>query len=349
MITSIDTPWEPDLWQRALADAYREPQMLLDDLGLSAQSDLLGIDKYATFKTLVPKGFAARMQAGKADDPLLRQVLPIAEEKVIKDGFIADPLGETDTQLALQRAPGLLQKYAGRALLLTTPACAINCRYCFRRHFPYAGHRPKDQSLALTTLAKDESIHEIILSGGDPLLLDERQLGKLLEQISAIKHIKRIRFHSRIPIVLPERVSTDLISLLGQVDQQIVMVVHCNHAQELDATTARALLALRQVGVSTLNQTVLLKGINDSAQTLGDLSERLFEQGVLPYYLHMPDKVAGTHHFYIDDATALPIYRDLQKRLSGYLVPRLVRERPGGYAKELVTAEPITLINSSSL
>jgi EF-P beta-lysylation protein EpmB len=260
-------------------------------------------------------------------------VLPLLQEREHSAGFVADPLGEDNALLGFKRAPTLIQKYQGRVLMITTPGCAVNCRYCFRRHFPYQDHKPAGHGEALEVIAADASVTEVILSGGDPLLLGDAQLGELIDDINAIAHVKRIRLHSRLPIVLPQRVTRALLESLAASRCSITLVVHCNHAQELDVDTARAFACLREAGVHLLNQTVLLHGVNDDVDVLCELSEMLFEQGALPYYLHMPDPVTGTAHFMVSDAQAQPIYEAMRERLPGYLLPRLVREEPGEMSK----------------
>ncbi len=335
MITPIETAWEPDLWHKELRTAIRSSVELLRFVGLDPSATAaLPLLRQAEqdFPTLVPRGFAARITPGNANDPLLLQVLADAEENRTVAGFTADPLQEN----AAAPAPGLIQKYQGRALLITTTGCAVHCRYCFRRHFPYAAHRPSLHAEALAELQADASIREVILSGGDPLLLEDTALLTLLQQIGEIPHIKRIRVHTRIPIVLPQRITAGLLDVLRQSPVPVVMVVHANHAQELDAHTGRALTQLAGVVRFLLNQAVLLKGINNSVTSQIALCETLFTQGAQPYYLHMPDQVAGTHHFYLDDADAQPIYHGMQAALPGYLLPKLVREIPGDTAKNLL-------------
>ncbi len=336
MITPNRTPWQPDAWQKLLQSAFRQPQALLDYLGLENHGR--AIDHQPDFKMLVPEPFAKRMRPGDPNDPLLLQVLPTALENQSTDGFTLDPLMETDAALGFQRAPTLIQKYRGRALLITTPGCAVNCRYCFRRHFPYQHHRPAAHGEALKVIAADPTITEVILSGGDPLLLSDQAMGDLFEQINAIDHVRRIRLHSRLPIVLPQRVTAQLLASLASSTNPVTLVVHCNHAQELSLDTAAAFAQLRRAGVHLLNQSVLLRGINDQATTLCELSQTLFDQGVLPYYLHMPDPVSGTAHFYVADQAALMLHDDMRARLPGYLLPRLVRENAGMTSKSELIA-----------
>jgi EF-P beta-lysylation protein EpmB len=274
------------------------------------------------------------MQRGDPHDPLLLQVLPQAAELLATPGFSRDPLGEADAN----RHSGLLHKYEGRVLLIATQSCAIHCRYCFRRHFPYSDNRPGRAQWQETFdyIAADATITEVILSGGDPLAVSNTYLQWLLDNLLQIPHLERLRIHTRLPIMLPARIDNPLLQMLGKRRQQIVMVVHANHANEFDAEVDAACARLRAEGVHLLNQTVLLRGINDSVEVLAALSERLLAAGVLPYYVHMPDKVEGTAHFYMSEADALPLLQALHARLPGYLVPRLVREEAGKPGKTLL-------------
>ena len=318
-------------WQRELADAVRDPgelcRLLAIDLPLADEARRSA----AGFPLLVPRAFVARMRKGDRHDPLLLQVLPVAAERQVAAGFSADPLAEA----AALAAPGLVQKYAGRALVLATGACAINCRYCFRRDFPYAesGATRAGVEAAVDAVAADPTIHEVILSGGDPLLLDVERLGRLVERIEGIPHVRRLRIHSRLPIVLPTRVTESLTAILAATRLATVMVVHANHPAELDAAVAAALARLAAARVILLNQAVLLAGVNDSVAVLATLSERLVEIGVLPYYLHLLDRVQGTAHFEVSEDAAKCLHEALRARLPGYAVPRLAREVPGEPAK----------------
>jgi EF-P beta-lysylation protein EpmB len=318
-------------WQDALRDGITDPRELLDLLDLDPV--LFGGDRTAhrEFRLRVPRGFVARMRRRDPNDPLLLQVLPQASECQTVPGFVEDPVGDA----AALSAPGLLQKYQGRALLTVTGACAVNCRYCFRRHFPYAGAGadPVVSPQALAQLRADRSLSEIILSGGDPLVIDDPRLADLVDRLAQIPHLRRLRIHTRLPIVLPERVDEALLDWLGRTRLSPVVVVHANHARELDIEVRRALARLRSAGVTLLNQSVLLCGINDSVPALADLSERLFEAGVLPYYLHMLDRVRGAAHFEVTEARAAKLIDRLAAQLPGYLVPRLVREIPGAPGK----------------
>jgi EF-P beta-lysylation protein EpmB len=318
------------LWQQALASAIRDPAELLRVLNLDPA--LLPTARVAAqFPLRAPRGFVARMRSGDPDDPLLRQVLPLAAELETAPGFVADPLGEQ----ALQAVPGVLHKYPGRALLIVTGVCAVHCRYCFRREFPYAEHHAgiDEWRPALAYLAGDPSLREVILSGGDPLALADRRLGKLLAALDRLPHLERLRIHSRIPIVLPERIDDGLLETLARTRLRLVVVIHANHPHEIDEAVGGALERLASVGATLLNQTVLLRGVNDAPGILAELSETLFAARVLPYYLHLLDPVCGTAHFAVKESAALAIMKVLRQRLPGYLVPRLVREQPGQLAK----------------
>jgi len=324
-------------WQRELSRAITNPADLLSALGLDAE--LLAPARAASqaFGLRVTHSYLSRMRHGDIHDPLLRQVLPLAAELADVPGYAADPLHEH----AAMRAPNLLQKYAGRALLITTAACAIHCRYCFRREFPYSAQPAADEesagrwSAALHAIAGDSSIEEAILSGGDPLSLSDARLKSLTDALSAIPHVRRIRVHTRQPVVLPSRVDAGLLAWLRGVQRPVVIVLHVNHPNEIDDQVRTACAALRDAGATLLNQSVLLRGVNDDVDTLQSLSGALMAAGVLPYYLHLPDRVRGTAHFEVDELTAQHLIEGLSARLSGYLVPRLVREIPGALSKTL--------------
>lgn len=318
-------------WQVELRKAKTSPAALLEDTGLSKNALPLAIQASVSFPLRVTEGFKNRIVNGDAQDPLLRQIFPLNEEEQDHPDFSIDPLAEH----ARQPVPGLLHKYQGRALLVVTGACAIHCRYCFRRHFPYQDSNPASNQWqsALDYLAHDNSISEIILSGGDPLTLNDDRLSGLAEALAEIPHIKRLRIHTRIPIVLPERIVDSLVDWLTGTRLKPVMVVHVNHANELDHSVIPAIEKLKNAHIPLLNQSVLLKGVNDSVQALTTLSERLFDLGILPYYLHMLDPVKGTAHFAVDDVQALAIMQGLRDTLPGYLVPKLVREVAGHASK----------------
>ena len=331
MITAKTPARQISTWQRELAQAITDPAELLRILELDPV--LLPAARAATFRfpLRVPRGFVARMGKGDPEDPLLRQVLPLAAEWASIPDFLADPVGDR----AATAASGVLHKYHGRALLLVTSACAVHCRYCFRREFPYAEARASadDWRPALHYLAEDASLREVILSGGDPLSLSDRRLGALLAALERIPHLERLRIHSRQPIVLPERVDDGLLDLLARTRLRRVLVVHANHPREIDGRVREALERLAAAGVTLFNQSVLLRGVNDSAATLVELSEALFSARVLPYYLHLLDRVCGAAHFEVKEPEASAIMKAVRQRLPGYLVPRLVREQPGQPAK----------------
>lgn len=323
MVTRTDR--QTQSWQRQLAQGIADPRQLLQQLSLGKH--LANVTADQQFRTRVPQCFVARMRPGDIDDPLLRQVLPLSEELTYTPGFSHDPLAEAQ----YNPLPGLLHKYHGRVLLTLTGSCAINCRYCFRRHFPYAANNPggKQWIEILHYLNQDATIREVIFSGGDPLLLNDQQLAKLSQQIAAISHIKTLRIHSRLPVVLPDRITPTLIKLLSDIPLQNVLVIHCNHANEIDNTVKQALQQLKTTDVTLLNQSVLLKGVNDNAEVLIALSEALFACGVLPYYLHLLDKTQGTAHFAVSESLAKTLHRQMRQRLPGYLVPKLVQEIAG--------------------
>jgi EF-P beta-lysylation protein EpmB len=324
-------PPVPGRWQALWRDAIRDPHELLALLGLPALAARLPRDAATQFPLRVPRGFVARMRPGAPDDPLLRQVLPLDDEDRVVPGFGLDAVGDA----AARGGAGIIHKYEGRALLVATGSCAIHCRYCFRRHFPYG-----DETAAagrwresLDYLAADASVAEVLLSGGDPLSLSTAKLAEFTDALATLPHVRRLRLHTRLPVVLPERVDRELLDWLGALPQQVVVVVHANHPNEIDASVAAACTALRGTGATVLNQAVLLRGVNDDVATLAGLSERLFAAGVLPYYLHQLDRVAGTAHFEVGDDRARDLHAALAARLPGYLVPRLVREVAGDPAK----------------
>ncbi len=334
MATVDTTPWPAGNWRHLLADAVSDLDELLelldlDESCLGKRADALR--SVHSFGLSVPRGFVARMRRGDPDDPLLRQVLPVDREMVPAIRFTIDPVGE----LARPPLDGVLHKYHGRALVMVTGACAIHCRYCFRRHFPYIDHAAAggNPEAAVARIAADPGITEVILSGGDPLTVPDLRLEGLVRSLAAIPHVRRLRIHTRLPIVLPQRVDATLVSWIGDLGVPVVVVVHANHANEIDGEVRRALAALAAAGATLLNQAVLLAGVNDSADALADLSEVLFDAGVLPYYLHMLDPVEGAAHFEVSEDTARRLQIELTNRLPGYLVPRLVREVEGAPAK----------------
>ncbi len=324
-------PWPAGIWKKHLAEAVTEVDELFALLGLDGRSPSSTTAAIRGFPLRVPRGFVGRMRNGDREDPLLRQVLPVEAEDRVVAGFSADPVGE----LAGSPTDGVLHKFHGRALIMLSGICAVHCRYCFRRHFPYDDNILSETKIeeVASRLAADGDISEVILSGGDPLLVSESRLAGITRTVKQVPTLRRLRVHTRLPIVLPQRVDGPLMSWIGSLELPLVVVIHANHANEIDGDVRRALAALAEAGATLLNQTVLLRGVNDSSQALADLSESLFDAGVLPYYLHMLDPVAGAAHFAVPDEDARRIYADLTGRLPGYLVPKLVREIPGAPAK----------------
>lgn len=326
-------PWPAGEWRQHLAAAVRNLDELLELLELDAEA--LGVDATSPatrrFPLRVPRGFLSRMRRGDPNDPLLRQVLPVAVEDAEVAGFSTDPVGEAD----LLGCDGLLRKYRGRALLVATGACAVHCRYCFRREFPYESEHPDGGEFAstLAAVSSDATIEEVILSGGDPLILPDHRLAMLVGRIAEIPHVRRLRIHTRMPVVLPERVDEALVDWIAACPIPVVVVIHANHPNEIDESVRRALGALGTTSATLLNQAVLLRGVNDSAEILAELSTTLFDCGVLPYYLHLLDRVAGAAHFEVDEDRARKIVSDLRSQLPGYLFPKLVREIKGATSK----------------
>lgn len=321
-------------WQQALAQAIRDPQELLSILGLEQKALTDWITQTSDFPLRVPRSYVARMRPGDPNDPLLLQVLPRAAETATTPGFVSDPVGDKTATVS----PGLLHKYQGRVLLVSTAACPVHCRYCFRRHFPYQDNHldAKAWQQAIEYIAADSSIHEVILSGGDPLSLSNSRLAAISQKLSTIGHLKRLRIHTRMPIVLPERVDDGLLAWLENLPWQAVMVVHCNHPNEIDTSVRKVMARVKKAGVTLLNQAVLLNQVNHSVAVQIELSEVLFDAGILPYYLHLLDPVDGAAHFDVAESTAHQLVAALRRKLPGYLVPRLVRETPGMPSKSPV-------------
>ncbi|MDA0823232.1 MAG: EF-P beta-lysylation protein EpmB [Proteobacteria bacterium] len=329
MITRTTDEDQQLQWIDELRLAYTNPLQLLEDLALSAgEVDLASSETNFSFR--VPRPFVSRMRLSDPNDPLLLQVLPREQEFTLHHGFSLDPVGE----LPSRRSPGLLQKYPGRALIIATGGCAINCRYCFRRHFPYAQSVGSTNiGRAIDDLQADRSINEVILSGGDPLLLDDDKLAALIEQLNAVPHLRRLRIHTRLPVTIPTRFTDQLISTLVTSPLTPVIVLHINHANEIDDDVAAGLRRFARAGIRLLNQSVLLRGINDDESVLADLSEALFDASVLPYYVHLLDPVAGAAHFDVNDTRARALEAKLRAKLPGYLVPKFVRESAGELSK----------------
>lgn len=331
MIHVSSTPVEPASWQNLLASSITDPAELLRRLNLAQTLAPLANAASREFALRVPEPYLNRMKPGDPNDPLLRQVLPVGEELEDHPGYVLDPLGEQHANAL----PGVIHKYHGRLLLIVSGGCAVNCRYCFRRHFPYEQNNPGTAQWqdAIDYIRQDASISEVIFSGGDPLAVNDRRLAWLTREIAAIPHVRRLRVHSRLPVVIPQRVTDTLIEALCGTRLPVTMVLHCNHANEIDQDLARAIQQMRRSGMTLLNQTVLLRGVNHQLEQLIDLSEALGDQGVIPYYLHVLDRVRGAHHFHVDDADARQLVGRMLTRLPGFLVPRLVREVAGEAAK----------------
>ncbi len=357
IIPVSDISVQAESWQSQLRNAVRDIDTLVERLGLDPDTVAVNPD----FPLLVPQAYLNKIRIGDRYDPLLLQVLPLKVESQTTRGFLDDPLLERRTQgkaagtiggttdlassdLASSDLPfsdlpkGLIQKYQGRVLVVTTGACAINCRYCFRRHFPYRENQPdsEDWTGIVRHLSKDKSISEVILSGGDPLVLSDARLGKIIDQLETVPHLDTLRIHTRLPVVLPARITKALVNRLSSGRLRTVIVIHANHANEIGQDVAAAFALLQQACITILNQSVLLAGVNDNVQTLEMLSRRLWEAGVLPYYLHLLDRVSGAAHFEVSEVRAVEIMAGLSASLSGYLVPRLVREVPGKTSKQLI-------------
>lgn len=313
-------------WQKELANVITDPKILLQMLNISPEQYQHHFNARKLFPVRVPKPLLARMKKGDFNDPILKQVMPLSDEFTTTDGYFNDPLEEHDTV-----APGLLHKYKHRVLMVVKSGCAINCRYCFRRHFPYADNSPNKVRWqpALEYINVHKEINEVIFSGGDPLMASDEHLQWLVAEIEKIPHVKRLRIHSRLPIVIPQRITPALVDLLTNTRLKVTIVFHVNHANEIDTNVSRAIEPLMAARIPLFNQSVLLKGINDDAQVLANLSEALFDIGIQPYYLHLFDKVQGVAHFDINENAAKKIILQLMAILPGYLMPKLVREIAG--------------------
>ncbi|MGZ5576258.1 MAG: EF-P beta-lysylation protein EpmB [Methylobacter sp.] len=321
-------------WQQQLVEAFNNIGDLCHYLNLSPNDLPISTAAAENFPLRVPLSFAACIEKGNAHDPLLRQVLPMNEELLDYPGYSNDPVGD----LTAATQVGVLHKYHGRVLFINTGSCAINCRYCFRRNFPYTDLQlsKQQENAAIKSIQNDTSISEVILSGGDPLLLNESRLARLIRQLDGIKHLKRIRIHSRLPVVLPARITAEFINTLTQSSKQIIIVVHCNHANEISDRVIAVCNSLKNSGITLFNQSVLLKGVNDNAEVLCKLSEQLFSHGIIPYYLHLLDKATGTGHFEVSETEALTLMQQVQAALPGYLVPKLVKEQAGATSKQTI-------------
>jgi EF-P beta-lysylation protein EpmB len=317
-------------WQKELANAVSDPKTLLKLLEIESKNLSEDIAARKLFAMRVPLPFISRMEIGNLSDPLLRQVLPLAQEFETHPGYTNDPLEEQNNS-----TPGLLHKYKSRVLLIFRGGCAINCRYCFRRHFPYQDNHQNKQGLltALEYIAKHSEINEVILSGGDPLMANDEALLWFIEKLEAINYVTRLRIHSRLPVVIPTRITEAFLALPKLTRLKLILVTHINHGNEIDQELKTKLKAVKHAGYTLLNQAVLLKGINDSMSAQVALSEKLFESDVLPYYLHLLDKVQGAHHFAVSDDEAVSLHQQLLAELPGFLVPKLVREIGGEKSK----------------
>jgi EF-P beta-lysylation protein EpmB len=320
-------------WKSELKNAFSSSTQLLQYLQLDSKTALIDACTSPDFPVRVPRPFAERMERGNPNDPLLAQVLATNVEYLPNPAFSKDPLNEQSLG-----QPGMLHKYQGRILLLLSGACAINCRYCFRRHFPYQANHANEANLEnnLNYIRNNSSIKEVILSGGDPLLMNDRQLSELIIQLEKIEHLKLLRIHTRLPIVIPSRITEKLLTILTETRLTSCMVVHVNHPNEIDLNTGDQLQRAVKAGISVLNQSVLLKGVNNDVKTLAKLSQKLFEFQVLPYYLHILDPVDGSAHFHEPRQAAIRLIKKLRNSLPGYLVPRLAVELPGEKSKTIL-------------
>jgi L-lysine 2,3-aminomutase len=318
-------------WQRQLAEAYTSPQQLGQALQLPEDWVRQHAPARRLFTMRVPRHFVSLMEPGNPDDPLLRQVWPLQPEFEEVPGYGPDPLGEESASVQ----NGILHKYRSRLLLIVRGGCAVNCRYCFRRHFPYDNHQLNRQEFPNIAryIESKPDINEVILSGGDPLLAKDEHLAALLEMLEALPQLKRVRIHSRLPVVIPQRLTEQLAKRLQQSRLQAILVIHANHGREISPALKENLQAWRKMGIHLLNQSVLLKGVNDNVDTLSELSEALFDAQVMPYYLHQLDKVAGAAHFSVSDANANLLLQGMMRRLPGFLVPKLVQEIAGEASK----------------
>ncbi|MBT4692289.1 MAG: EF-P beta-lysylation protein EpmB [Planctomycetaceae bacterium] len=334
---NLEVEIEIPTWQHEIKTAFRLASDLCEFLNLDLGKMEISALAAKQFPLFVPRGFARRMENGNPDDPLLRQVLNVVQEEVSDTQFSVDPVGESGAGIA----PGLLQKYAGRALMVVTGVCAVHCRYCFRRHFPYQsfqqiGAENFRWQPALDTIRNDASIHEVLLSGGDPLVLSDELLTELITMLENIPHLKRLRIHTRLPIVIPSRVTEALVNRLASSRLAVWFVVHANHGNELETNVLQSLDRIVTAGIPVLNQTVLLRGVNDSVGALEELFAKLADASVLPYYLHQLDRVAGAAHFEVPIETGKQLIKQLRTRLPGYAVPRYVQELPDELAKTIL-------------
>ncbi len=318
------------LWRKIQRENFTRIPPLLDFLELS-EIHRKRILSSPRFSLNLPRRLADKIGKNTLDDPILRQFVPLVEETVWAPGFTPEPLQDT----SFRKSKKLLQKYNGRALLIATSSCAMNCRFCFRQNFPYEKDKVGFEE-ELAHLSSDACISEVILSGGDPLSLSDEALSSLFERLGAIPHLERIRFHSRFPIGIPERIDASFLSILARVKKQIFFVIHCNHPRELDPEVTASLKKIAALGIPLLNQSVLLKGVNDDPKVLIELSRALMNAGIIPYYLHELDPVEGTSHFATPKEVGPELIRVCREGISGFGVPRLVKEEPGHPSKTFI-------------
>lgn len=321
-------------WQKEFTSSFTTAKALMEYLDLPFHADQTNAAQL--FSVRVPLSFAKRMKKGDIKDPLLLQVMPQGIELETKNEYSKDPLNEQSSE-----TPGLLHKYKSRVLLILRTSCAVNCRYCFRRHFPYQDNQINhdNRQQILEYIRSNPEINEVILSGGDPLMAKDSQIGKLIAELETIDTVKTLRIHSRLPVVIPKRITNDLTKMLSTTALRIVFVFHINHANEINNEFSDAIQKLKQPNITLLNQAVLLHQVNDSVASLTSLSKRLFEVGILPYYLFLLDKVEGAAHFDMSENSAVKLFNALQKELPGYLVPKLAREIGGRSSKTLINTE----------
>jgi len=337
-----DSYWQEREWKKLLSNAVSSPFELLFRLNLSIDDLPYSILAEHQFVQKVPAPFIERMEKGNPHDPLLRQVLAVSDENQEAVGFVSDPLKEQESKI-----PGLLHKYRSRVLVMLSTTCAINCRYCFRREFPYQEHQAgrSGWQAIFDYLTTHPEVNEVILSGGDPLAVNDSYLADFIQQLANIPTVIRVRIHTRLPLVIPQRVTQGLINALTQTRLQPVVVLHINHPNEMGELFTKAAKRLHQSGIHLLNQSVLLAGVNNNSTTLAELSEKLFAHHIQPYYLHQLDKVSGAHHFAVEDTQAVKIMQELNSLLAGFLVPKLVREEAGKTSKTPIDLGLLTIDN----
>lgn len=321
-------------WSTELAQAIKTPAELLPLLGLKAEDLPNAALAMQSFRMLVPRPFVQRMTYGNPHDPLLKQVLADDIEMQSTAGYSKDPLNES----AHTPQKAIVHKYERRVLVITTGVCAVNCRYCFRRHFPYGDNQlaQKEWDSVIAYLEQHPEVNEVILSGGDPLMLKDSQLAKQIDRLNALPQLKRLRIHSRLPVVIPSRINAELLAWIQLCRLDVVLVLHSNHGNEIDQTLAEKVSLLKQAGVTVLNQGVLLKGVNDTVEAQVELSERLFAAGILPYYMFTFDPIEGGAHFDLSVEHAQTLMGQVAQKLPGYLMPKLAKEIPGQPAKTVL-------------